>query len=212
MARKFFAPLVVAAAVAAGGVGGALIGVPALSGASETPSTQSAPAPTAATARSGAFAAAADALGVSVQDLAKDMKSGKTIADVAKDKGVDVNTVIDAMVTKAVANGRDESKAKDAITKFVNDGRPAPGKAHPRVRHAVRTELDSAAQALGMQPSALAQELKSGKTIAQVAQEKGVDVNAVIDAMVAPVKARITKFVNEGGPRLHSGATSTPTN
>ncbi len=212
MSRKFFAPLVVAAAVAAGGVGGALIGVPALSGASETPSSQSAPAATGTPARSGALAAAADALGISVKDLAKDLKDGKTIADVAKDKGVDVNTVIDEMVAKAVANGRDEAKAKDAITKFVNEGRAGKGKGHPRVRHAVRTELDSAAQALGMQPSALAQELKSGKTIAQVAQEKGVDVNTVIDAMVAPVKARITKFVNEGGPRAHPGATATPTN
>ena len=61
-----------------------------------------------------------------------------------------------------------------------------------------------------MEPSALAQELKDGKTIAQVAQEKGVDVNTVIDAMVAPVKERITKFVNEGGPRRHPGATDSP--
>ena len=114
------------------------------------------------------------------------------------------------MVTKAVANGRDEAKAKEAITKFVNEGRA--GKGHPRVRRAVRTELDSAAQALGMQPSALVQELKGGKTIAQVAQEKGVDVNTVIDAMVAPVKELITKFVNEGGRRRHQGATTTPTN
>ena len=47
------------------------------------------------------------------------------------------------------------------------------------------------------------QELKGGKTIAQVAQEQGVDVDTVIDAMVAPAKARITKFVNEGRPRVH---------
>jgi hypothetical protein len=214
MSRKFFAPLVVAAAVAAGGVGGALIGVPALSGASETPTTQSAPAATAASARSGALAAAADALGISGKDLAKDLKDGKTIADVAKDKGVDVNTVIDAMVAKAVANGHDEAKAKAAITKFVNEGGAGKGigQGHPRVRHAVRTELDSAAQALGMQPSALAQELKGGKTIAQVAQEKGVDVNTVIDAMVAPVKERITKFVNEGGRRAHPSATDSNSN
>ena len=86
MSRKFFAPLVVAAAVAAGGVGGALIGVPALSGASETPSSQSAPAATAVPARSGALAAAADALGISVKDLAQgpegrqDDRAGRTRA------------------------------------------------------------------------------------------------------------------------------------
>ena len=212
MSRKFFAPLVVAAAVAAGGVGGALIGVPALSSASETPSSQSPPAATAAPARSGALAAAAAALGISVKDLAKDLKDGKTIAQVAQEQSVDLNQVIDAMVTKAVANGRDEAKAKEAITKFVNEGGQGHGKGHPRIRHAVRTELGSAAHALGMEPSALAQELKGGKTIAQVAQEKGVDVNTVIDAMVAPVKERITKFVNEGGPRRNQGATDSGTN
>jgi hypothetical protein len=96
MSRKFFAPLVVAAAVAAGGVGGALIGVPALSGASETPSSQSAPAATAVPARSGALAAAADALGISVKNLAKDLKDGKPIAQVAQEQSADLNEVIDA--------------------------------------------------------------------------------------------------------------------
>jgi len=197
--RRFVAPVVVAAAVAGGGVAGAMLGVPGISGAQENTQQESPEA--GAAARDGALEAAADALGLSVKDLATELRGGKTIAEVAQDKTVDVNTVIDAMVAAAVNNGRDEAKAREVITKFVNEGRPdGEHGRHPRLRHAVGTELDAAAQALGMDRSALVQELRDGKTIAQVAQEQNVDVNTVIDAMVAPVKERITKFVNEGRP------------
>jgi hypothetical protein len=156
------------------------------------------------------FAAAADALGMNLKDLAKEMRSGKTIAQIAQEKHVDVNKVIDAMVAKATANGRDATKARDAITKLVNDGAKGHLRArHPRVRRAAKTELDAAAKAIGIPTSELAQDLKDGKTIAQVAHDKGVDVNKVIDAMVAPARERITKFVNDGGPR-HRNAASTP--
>jgi hypothetical protein len=199
MSRRLIAPLVIAATVAGGGIAGAVIGVPGISSAQNTPQSEQ-PAPDGAAARSGPLAAAADALGMDTRDLARALHGGKTIADLAHEKNVDVNTVIDAMVKAAVANGRDEAKAKDAITKFVNDGR-ADGQAHHRARRAIRAELDAAAGALGMERSDLVQELRDGKTIAQVAQEKNVDVNTVIDAMVAPVRDRITKIVNEGFPR-----------
>ena len=215
MSRKFFAPLVVALAVAGGGVAGAVIAVPALSGAQETttqsPSTSSSanPSPSTARVRPGVFAAAADALGMNLKDLAKEMRSGKTIAQIAQEKNVDVNKVIDAMVAKATANGRDATKARDAITKLVNDGVKNLHLRHPRLRRAAKTELDAAAKAIGIPTSELVQDLKDGKTIAQVAQDKGVDVNKVIDAMVAPARERITKFVNDGGPR-HRNAATTP--
>jgi hypothetical protein len=197
--RRFVAPVVVAAAVAGGGVAGAMLGVPGISGAQENTQQEAPAAGTAA--RDGALKAAADALGLSVTDLATALRGGKTIAQVAEEKTVDVNTVIDAMVAAAVNNGRDEAKAREVITKLVNEGPPAGHHGrHPRLRHAVGTELDAAAQALGMDRSALVQELEDGKTIAQVAEERTVDVNTVIDAMVAPVKERITKFVNEGRP------------
>jgi hypothetical protein len=213
MSRKFFAPLVVALAVAGGGVAGAVIGVPSLSGAQESttqsPSTSSSANPSTPTARSGVFAAAADALGMSLEDLATEMRSGKTIAQIAQEKGVDVNKVIDAMVAKAVANGRDATRARAAITTLVNDGAKGLRDLHPRLRRAAKTELDAAAKAIGIPTSELVQDLQDGKTIAQVAQEKGVDVNKVIDAMVVPARARITRFVNEGGPR-HRNAATTP--
>jgi hypothetical protein len=83
--------------------------------------------------------AAAKALGIDASELRTDLQSGKTIADVAKDKGVDVQTVIAALVTDmqshladAVSNGRltqaqaDEMKANatERATALVNGERP----------------------------------------------------------------------------------------
>jgi hypothetical protein len=83
--------------------------------------------------------AAAKALGVDASELRSDLQSGKTLADVAKDKGVDVQKVIDALVADmqshladAVSNGRltqaqaDEMKAHatERATAIVNGERP----------------------------------------------------------------------------------------
>ena len=56
-------------------------------------------------------------------------------------------------------------------------------------------DLTAAATALGVTSDALKTELQAGKTIADVAKEKGVDVQKVIDALVAAETANITQRV-----------------
>ena len=56
-------------------------------------------------------------------------------------------------------------------------------------------DLTAAATALGITSDALKTELQAGKTIADVAKEKGVDVQKVIDALVAAETANITQRV-----------------
>ncbi|MEY2476457.1 MAG: hypothetical protein QOG87_1772 [Actinomycetota bacterium] len=58
--------------------------------------------------------------------------------------------------------------------------------------------LDAAATALGMTDEELRTELQAGKTIAQVAQAENVDVQKVIDAMVAATNAHIDQAVADG--------------
>ncbi len=55
--------------------------------------------------------AAAKAIGVSTDSLEQDLKDGKTIAAVAKSKGVAVKTVVDAMVASAKAEFASQVKA-----------------------------------------------------------------------------------------------------
>ena len=85
--------------------------------------------------------AAAEALGISADDLRDQLRDDKTIADVAEERGVDVRTVIDAMVADAteridqrVADGDLEADRAaqlkedlpDRITDVVN-GEAGPG-------------------------------------------------------------------------------------
>jgi hypothetical protein len=92
------------------------------------------------------LAAAAEALGMTEDELKTELESGKSIADVAGEKGVDVQTVIDALVADAsahidqeVTDGHltaDEAAAKkaelnDRITAFVNGEMPPGGPGGP---------------------------------------------------------------------------------
>lgn len=67
-------------------------------------------------------AVVAKTLGTTPQDLQAQLKAGKSIADVAKDKGVDLKVVTDAVngeltarVDKALANGKLEQAKADAF-------------------------------------------------------------------------------------------------
>jgi hypothetical protein len=58
--------------------------------------------------------------------------------------------------------------------------------------------LDTAATALGITADELRTELEAGKTIAEVAGERGVDVQTVIDAMVAQLETHLAEEVASG--------------
>ena len=209
MSRRFFAPLVVAAAVAGGGVAGAALGVPVLSGAQESirprrprcrrsptvrcPSRRRVRREVTAGSRRGRSA------GHEREELVRSCAPARRSRRSREEKGVDVNTVIDAMVAKAVEAGRDEAEARERITALVNEGRPAAvcttcavaGSASSSMRRP-RHSAWSAARSC--------RSCETARRSREVAEEQGVDVDTVIDAMVAPVRERITEFVNEGAP------------
>lgn len=58
--------------------------------------------------------------------------------------------------------------------------------------------LDAAAEALGMDSETLRERLRAGSTIAEIAEEQGVEVQAVIDALVAEAKAHLDEKVASG--------------
>jgi ribosomal protein S20 len=149
--------------------------------------------------------AAAQALNLSAGDLRSKLEDGNTtIAQVAQAQGVDVQKVIDAMVADATAHidqdvkdgkltadqaNQRKSNLQDRITKLVNEGKPK-GDHGPK--------LDAAAKALNVSVDDLRSKLKDGKTLAQVAKDQGVDVQKVIDAMVADATAHIDQAVKDG--------------
>ena len=98
-----------------------------------------------------------------------------------------------------VDNGTINSAQADAVTKAIIDAEP--GKAlRPAFRKGYRTgvRFDIVANALGVTVADLRADLSAGKSISDVAKEQNVDVQKVIDALVANTKANLdTAVANE---------------
>jgi hypothetical protein len=58
--------------------------------------------------------------------------------------------------------------------------------------------LDDAATYLGLTESQLRTELRNGKTLAQLAKDKGKTVDGLVDAMTADLKAKLDEGVKDG--------------
>ena len=207
MRSRVVTGIAVVTAVAAGGVGGALIGVPGLSGAQPFPTAAVSTATAAGTKASGRVRgdsalldAAAKALKLTTQQLTDKLSDGKTtIADVAKQQNVDIKTVISAMT--AADSDRISNIVNEPWPKFPSGPRPGPGVGLPALRGKGRlgaVALDPAAKALGISSAELKTDLANGQTIAQIAKSKNIDVNKVIDALVADESAKIDAAVKAG--------------
>jgi hypothetical protein len=208
MRSRVMTGIAVATAVVVGGVGGALIGVPGLSGA--TPFDRSAATTAAPGIRGGArlgensplIKAAATALKLTPQQLLDKLSDGKTtIADVAKAQGVAVSDVVKAMTDA------DATRIGDIVNKPWPQ-RPAPGTAPafgpggPGMRGGfgfgfARASLDAVAQALGITTDELKTDLGNGQTIAQIATAKGLKVDDVINTLVTDATKKIDQAVTD---------------
>jgi hypothetical protein len=212
--KKLIGAAAFSLALAGGGVAGAMFGSPLSSGAQEQTTTTNGDSGTTTAPDPGPgvrvmkhdgpeLDAAATAIGITTDQLRTELQAGKTIAAVAGEHNVDVNTVIDAMVTEATAN------LKDRITDVVNNGFPKPGPG-ARLHRFVERHEDFAkiAGVIGISESDLKAALQSGQSIAQVAQAHNVDPQKVIDALVAEgvPSDRATNIVNHvGGFDHHRG-------
>lgn len=186
-------------ALTGGGIAGALIGTPGTSGAQEATTTSEDGDVTTVHAahRPAHLDAAADALGMTAEELEAQLEAGKTIAEVATAEGVDIEAVIDALVADATGHIREH------VTALVNGEVPLRAAHH---RFAVK--LDAVATALGITRDELRAAHESGQSIAEIAAAEGVDVQAVIDALVesgVPADRAEELVEREGGFRPHRG-------
>jgi len=165
--------------------------------------------------------AVAKALGMTETELQTQLKAGKSLAAIAKAKGVPLQTVIDAIVAQektelaaAVMAGRFTQAQADQMSKDVvarvtaevnrvrgiggpggpGDWHGGPGRGGPD--HAA--ELTAVAKALGMTETELQTQLKAGKSLAAIAKAKGVPLQTVIDAIVAQEKTELAAAVKAG--------------
>jgi uncharacterized protein (DUF433 family) len=162
---------------------------------------------------SGVIQAAAEAIGIEPAELIRALREGRTIADLAEENGVDVQRVVDAVVASererledAIDAGRltqDQAGAiaddlEERVTDLVNgDLAPFP---LPLLPHLGLWPAPIAfiADVIGIDPAELLAAFADGRTIADVAQDNDVEVESVVDAIVAELRDRLDEAVENG--------------
>lgn len=164
----------------------------------------------------------ATALNMTEAELRTELQAGKSVADVASAKGIALDTVVNAVadaykqtLDQAVADGRITQAQADTL--LANLRATLPG--HLQVRPVTGLSsfgfgkggrgkggfgikgvapLSVIAPALNMTTAELRTELQAGKSIADVAGEKGVSLDAVSDAVVKHYTDQLTQAVTNG--------------
>jgi hypothetical protein len=189
-----------------------------------TPFTTTAPSGTATPGFSGAehgpgldtddLAAASSALGMTEAALRTELEAGKTAAEVAAAKSIDVQAVIDAVVaydtadiaaavtagtmTQAQADERLANLAQHVADEVDGVASGHGGGGHGGGHGMSSSDITDAAKVLGMTDAELMTELEAGRSVADVAEAKGVDLQKVIDSMVAADTVKIEAAVTAG--------------
>ncbi len=115
------------------------------------------------------------------------------IADAAQTADTAVSWVDDAL-SGLVSDGTITQQQSDAVETALQDARPAhgPGRGHGM------GHLDAVAEALGITEDELRTALQGGQTVAEVAEANDVDVQSVVDAIVADRRERLDEAVAAG--------------
>lgn len=127
------------------------------------------------------------------------------------------SSAVNSTVDQAVKDGKLTQAQADKIKEAAKDGfkgfpgkqggpgghgKGGPGMAGPGMGHGMMdgrgASLDAAAKAIGVTTDELKTELKAGKSIADVAKTKNVDIQKVKDAMLAEVKTNLDQAVKDG--------------
>lgn len=155
---------------------------------------------------------AADVLGMKVEDIQTGLKSGKSLADLAQEKGISADTLI-AKLTEKVHVRIDEAVKAGTLTQEKADA--AKQKLSERIKNMVETKglhkfdhgrmgkggmghigLDKAAAVIGISKDELSAQLKAGKSITEVAQEHGISKDQLIAKLKEEMTPMLEKFVD----------------
>jgi lambda repressor-like predicted transcriptional regulator len=176
-----------------------------------------------------AMGAAAQTLGMSAADLTSAIQGGATLTSLARQKGVSLDSLQDAM-TKAAQQQAGQDAQSGAISQdqaagmlqrvqtriagmIQGDGSAggaprADGTAGPRRAEAsggghgghplMRAAMDAAASTLGMSRSDLVSSLQSGTDLKTLAQQKGVSLDSLKQAMTDAMQKQAAQDVQSG--------------
>ncbi|WP_274649143.1 hypothetical protein [Paenibacillus humicola] len=142
-----------------------------------------------------------DLLKLDKQTLNQKLASGESLAQIAQDQGVTRDQLKQAL-TDAFDKQQAQQKQQftDNLDKLV-DGqmKMKPGKGGMGKRMmGVQFDLSAISSQLGLTQQELKDDLKSGKTIADLAADKSIDVQQLIDAEKTAIVDQINQAVTDG--------------
>jgi hypothetical protein len=182
--RKLVISAVVAGSMVAGGAAGVLLGIPGVSHAADSTLTAGAQATTdattATTAPSGAPGARTGPLNNAIDNALKGLVDNKTITQDQAD------AVKKALQDQLAAQPR-KPGGPGGFGRF--------GLGLGGIAGAKSDVLGTASKMLGMTPDEITTQLRSGKSLADLATSKGIAPQKLIDAIVADANSRIDKAV-----------------
>lgn len=106
----------------------------------------------------------------------------------------DANATIRAALQGLVDDATITSAQADAVASTLSEqfqDRRQERRQHHRQRHAVRGLLGEAASIIGLEPEEMAEAIQGGATVAEIAEDNGVDTQTVIDGLLAEVTERV---------------------
>jgi hypothetical protein len=159
--------------------------------------------------------AAEKATSLSQTDITAELGSGKTLADILKTHNVDITTVeADAKTTltndlaQAVTAGKMTQAQADQLTPRIDQALDRlvntefPLTQNPRLQRLRGAGLDilikATADATKLSQRDLLQEIRSGKTLSQIATEHNADPSQIVATAVTQATDRINKAVTAG--------------
>jgi hypothetical protein len=173
-----------------------------------------------ATDRGGVVSAAVTYLGLDRAAIVAKLRSGQSLAQIAVAQGKTADGLVQALLAPAklkldaaVAAGRLTAaqetavlgRIQTALTNIVNH--VATPKPERPVRVSPASILQPALSYLGLDFRAVVTQLRSGKTLAQIAVDRGKTAAGLVDAVVASVKSKLDARVAAG--KLSAAAEST---
>ncbi|GGE01722.1 hypothetical protein [Paenibacillus nasutitermitis] len=142
-----------------------------------------------------------DLLKLDETTLQTKIKEGKTLIEVAEEQGV-TREALKTALTDSFTKKQDEQKQKftENLDKVI-DGKLSDqigGRGHHGGKFGGKQDLSAIATALGVTADELRESVKGGKSIADLAAEKKVDAQTLIDAQKTAIIAQVNKELAAG--------------
>lgn len=154
--------------------------------------------PHAAPSGKGPFEAVSGVLGMSADEIASQVQSGKSLDDLATDKGVSHDDLVAALKAGAPQGAKDSGKLDEMVEKLTSrKGRQGPMGPPPgpppggmggvmgggKLSGSQQSMLDSLSELLDISSEELQEELTSGTSLTDLLQDKGVSMNDLASAV-----------------------------